>query len=481
MLFTSNSVGRYVPIVLLYFLVHITLVVFWNRFNLPDFHGVPSSAERTRALQVANATQHELETWLQRPQDVFDFGAMGDNIARFSTLAEIATKHESIDQKPFLSLLRQQFPWWMPSRLTYLPWKKSSVAPSETTGLVLCVGSNNLIYAIHVIRGLRNVLNSTLPIQIAYAGDSDLSFSDRAKLTQLGPDIETLDLLNMFDDSTAGIKNGTWAMKPFAVLASRFQRVILVDADAIFLQSPDKIFEADPGLSSTGFLFWKDRAIVRGLDPGRHAWVKQVMKGRLISPVLHQSLFWAEQVYHQMDSAVVCIDKGRPRVFMTMMFTAWMNSWKVRSEVTYKHVHGDKETFWLAAELSHTPYHFNSEHAGAIGYMKNGTTNEVCSNQALHLNWKGEPFWLNGGLRHFKSGEHREFGTFTHWIVGDGKNFTSQLAVTFQDYIFCARGTQPHALSGTKYEESIQRTLSEAQMADEEFYGGSGLFGGLLG
>ena len=55
-------------------------------------------------------------------------------------------------------------------------------------------------------------------------------------------------------------------MKPFALLASKYPRTILVDADAIFLRSPDDLFDQHAGLSETGALFYHDRAI--GSDDG---------------------------------------------------------------------------------------------------------------------------------------------------------------------------------------------------------------------
>jgi alpha 1,3-mannosyltransferase len=53
---------------------------------------------------------------------------------------------------------------------------------------------------------------------------------------------------------------GKYAMKPFAVVVSRFRKTILVDADVIFLQKPETIFDVHTGMNSTGSLFYHDRA-----------------------------------------------------------------------------------------------------------------------------------------------------------------------------------------------------------------------------
>ena len=296
----------------------------------------------TYHAQVANATANELQALMQDPPEPGSFGEMGNRIARFSVLAETAIKDSSVDQQRLISLLRDYFPWWQPSPATYVPWQKQPSEFVAEKGLVICAGYTNLILAMHLIRSLRNVLNSTMPIQVAYAGDEDLSFHDRRVLTDLGPDIETLDLLHYFDNGMSGLVGGSWAMKPFAMLASRFKKTIVVDADAIFLRAPDHIFDEEPGLleTGTGTLFWHDRAFIQDDDRGRHAWVRSIMDGREPSPMLNQSLFWTEDVYQEMDSAVVCMDKGRPNVFMSLLFASWMNTREVRQQVTYKHVHG---------------------------------------------------------------------------------------------------------------------------------------------
>lgn len=58
-------------------------------------------------------------------------------------------------------------------------------------------------------------------------------------------------------------------MKPFALLASRIRKAILVDADVVFPHRPDSIFESHPKLHETRTLFGHDRAGPRNGDYGR--------------------------------------------------------------------------------------------------------------------------------------------------------------------------------------------------------------------
>lgn len=289
---------------------------------------------------IVNATTQDLQASYDDAFNISDFGTMGERVSQFSSLAHSTVADPTIDRAPLLALLRKYFPWWQPRPATYTPWQQSASDPLGTTGIVICVGSSNLIYAMHTVLSLRNVLQSKLPIQIAYGGDSDLSFSDRVAITDLGPDIETLNVRDYFDEDVAGLHDGGWAMKPFAMLASRFQKTIVLDADAIFVRSPDQLFQAEPGLVETGTLFWHDRAF-DAKPEGRHAWVRDIMGHRQPSAMLNQSLFWQKGIFHEMDSAALCMDKGRPNVFMSLLFSCWMNTRRVRDEITYQHVHGE--------------------------------------------------------------------------------------------------------------------------------------------
>ena len=341
---------RYVLAAFSLFFLYILLTSLQSVFHLQStlHQQLGRRIAHDQHAYIVNATTRELHALYDEEFNISDFGRMGDRVSQFSLLAESITTDPSFDREPLVSLLRKYFPWWQPLPTTYTPLQRPSSNQVGGTGIVICAGSSNLIYAIHLIRSLRNVLNSKLPIQVAYAGDSDLSFPDRITITDLGSDIETLNLLDYFDDGIAGLQDGGWAMKPFAMLASRFQKTIMLDADAIFLRSPDELFESESGLVETGTLFWHDRAFKNGME-SRHAWVRSIMEGRQPSVMLNQSLFWQEGVYQEMDSAVVCMDKGRSNVFMSLLFASWMNTKRVRTEVTYDHVHGKLPTLSLSS------------------------------------------------------------------------------------------------------------------------------------
>lgn len=277
------------------------------------------------ALQAVNAALDTLESL--PPVSTFDFAAKGDRVAAFADL--VATLQDRGIQIPerLESLVQKEFPWWLSDRR-----QVSSLTGGES-GIVVCVGSKTTLLAAHLIRTLRNVLGSTLPIQIAYAGDGDLSKKDQKALLSLSSDLELLNLLDHFDESVTGLQEGKYAMKPFAVVASRFQKTILVDADVIFLQKPETILDMHAGLETTGSLFYHDRAY-KMEGKSRADWVRQLLHGRPPSPSLENSMFWKEDLWQEMESGVVAFDKAHPRILMALLFSAWMNTKAVREAET---------------------------------------------------------------------------------------------------------------------------------------------------
>lgn len=174
--------------------------------------------------------------------------SMGRYLNTFTAYLEAMLSDESIDRQPFHSLRRKFFSWWLPSPdMAYLPWERHN---RVKTGIVLTVGKGNFVLAAHCIQTLRTVVNSTLPIEVFYAGDDDLPEAKREEIK--APLLETIDVLDQFNETIVGLRNGGYAMKPFAALASSFERVVLIDADTIFMQRPDNYFDEHAGLNVTG-------------------------------------------------------------------------------------------------------------------------------------------------------------------------------------------------------------------------------------
>jgi len=284
------------------------------------------------------------------------------------------------------------------------PWRGGELTPFRalrqrfipgSQGIVIPTGKKTFRFTCHLISNLRNALNSKLPIQIAYAGNKDLPSEHQQALLNLGEDIDLLDITSVLNDETLELQGAAWAIKPFAMLASRFEKIILMDADAIFLQKPEEIFEKHNGFKETGTLLFHDRLVDRGSFGPRHEFYWNMMKKLVPSATFEKSIAMREGYSQEADSGVVVLDKGRLPVLFALLFACWQNSFNVREDVTYRHTHGDKETYWMGLELSEVPYTFAEHYGAAFGYI-NGSS--ICGSTIAHVDERKRLLWFNGSL-----------------------------------------------------------------------------------
>lgn len=162
---------------------------------------------------------------------------------------------------------------------------------------------------------LAGELGCTLPIEVMYLGDSDLSEDYRDKLESI-QGVITRDLSPMVADE--GWKLAGWAAKAFAILFSSFREVIFIDADSLFLKDPAVLFD-DPAYVKTGALFFKDRSM---MAESRKRWVQQVLPRPFSSQIKHNR-FWTGESAHMQESGVVVVDKWKH--FIAMLLVTRMN------------------------------------------------------------------------------------------------------------------------------------------------------------
>lgn len=401
----------------LFLMVIVGTGLFYQLFQFHSYQGTVR-ADLNGKVQNANHLVHD-------KVENANFSGIANRMSAIAQVAEVMTNNSRLSRKPLMEMLENQFPWWVQTKPIYTPWDHKGFN-NKGASIIMSVGSHNAQLAASLILSLRNVLGSKIPIELAYAGNQDLPLRTRETLRSLAPDVYLIDMLEVFEDESIGLSRGGYAMKPFALLASRYPKTILVDADTVFFESPDRLFDEHPGLLKTGTLFYHDRTL--GGDGSRSNWVKEILTSAKREPSerLSQSLFYNGQSAEEADSGMVCVDKTRPSVFMALMFTAWMNT-KVRDEITYHRVYGDKETYWLAPELMGVDYYFQPWYAGQLGVTathvpgEEGKPNKLklCSRQMLHMDASGKlPFWANGGLYYDKAEPTRGFASWTHWWIG---------------------------------------------------------------
>ncbi|WEW57500.1 hypothetical protein PRK78_002967 [Emydomyces testavorans] len=290
-----------------------------------------------------------------------------------------------------------------------------------TKGVVIPVGISSFRFACHLVGSIRNVLKSQIPIEIAYAGESDLPLAHRQFLSSLGSAIYLLDVTAYFDDSLVNFATGMWAIKPFAILASRFEQAMLMDSDSVLLQKPETLFDGHGGFKKTGVLLFHDRLLFKNAFPARHEWWQEQMKHSSPSSNFQTSRVHTEKYAEEGESGLVVVDKARLPVLMGLLHVAWQNTEEVRTKVTYVMGYGDKESWWLAFELCNVPYTFESHYAAILGELVNsGNVTRVCSFNIAHTDENDDLLWFNGSLLRNKARNTTEFWVPEVWML-DGE------------------------------------------------------------
>jgi len=107
---------------------------------------------------------------------------------------------------------------------------------------------------------------------MVYAGDSDLPSKYGDFITNIGSNTEAVDITQMFDDTTLDLLYGGWTIKTFTALGSMYEQVMVLDADAVFLQALEATFDHHSGYKTTGTLLVHDRLLWQSAYKKHHEW-----------------------------------------------------------------------------------------------------------------------------------------------------------------------------------------------------------------
>ncbi|ORY30490.1 hypothetical protein BCR33DRAFT_724308 [Rhizoclosmatium globosum] len=262
------------------------------------------------------------------------------------------------------------------------------VEKENERGIIFSTGRGHFELAVHAITALRNVLGCDLPIEVHHMGPNDL---DKHMLQAFNamPNVRTVDVWDFWGTEARNLRG--WAIKPFALLASSFQKVMFLDADAVFIQNPDLLFTNSKLFAKYGQLFYNDRTIT-GYE-WCYNWFTSFVPS--ISRYTNSLRFMKKDTVHEMESGVVVIDKTRTGVLHGLLTTAKMNMQVERDGITYSLMHGDKESYWMSWELARVPYRFSRSYGGTIGYKNE--KGAVCGG-LFHTDEYLKPLWWNGGV-----------------------------------------------------------------------------------
>jgi len=274
-------------------------------------------------------------------------------------LSQSDIKDLDYDRKILAILHQTLYPWLYHHHFNGL---KDIILNSKGKGIVICAGNKHIRMVRSTLDTLRNVIHTKLPIHIFYNGEEDLTKENQEMLQKEFEDVTVQDITIFFDNSI--VKIGGWSIKPFGILACPFEEVILIDADAMYIHDPIEFFDEE-GYRTTGTLFFRDRTILPGPNEGTR-WLKSWMDDPL--PETRKLRFWNEQSFHEFESSTVVVHKLRN--ILGLLGAAKLNEQKMRDDVVYKYVYGDKETFWIGFDLAREHYYQSSIPCGFIGSVR---------------------------------------------------------------------------------------------------------------
>ncbi|CAF0735324.1 unnamed protein product [Didymodactylos carnosus] len=262
------------------------------------------------------------------------------------------------------------FPWFRNSL-----YEIQNLTHINSKGIVICTGNKHFNRTQIALEGLLSIQNQ-LPIEIMYSSDEDLDHDLQRLLLEQFPLIKLIDLSTIFNDNLLQLRG--WEIKPFAILASSFHHIILMDSDVFFLQLPAKLFQ-NPLYIQNGALFFYDRV---NLNSNELKWVKSLLIDHSIT-VNNRT----------QESGVVVMDKIRS--LYGLLLTCKLNEKYLREKYTYRYLYGDKDTYWLSFKLINQTYAFLPTYTGTIGKISHN--NRICGH-ILHLDLNWKPLWWNGAF-----------------------------------------------------------------------------------
>lgn len=189
-------------------------------------------------------------------------------------------------------------------------------------GIVMCAGGARMFACAWVaLSVLRRTLGCRLPIEVWHLGEQELGVAEATLLAEL--DVVAVDALSTRTADPPRVLGG-WELKPYALANCRFREVLLLDADNVAISDPSSLFDSD-AYREAGALFWPD---VTWLQADSEIWELCGVQAR------------SEPAW---ESGQLLLDKAR--CWAPLQLTRYMND---HSEVFYRHLYGDKDTFHLA-------------------------------------------------------------------------------------------------------------------------------------
>ncbi|CAI5740545.1 unnamed protein product [Hyaloperonospora brassicae] len=252
-------------------------------------------------------------------------------------------------------------------------------------GIVMVIYPKLLVSAYASIRAIR-ALNCTLPVELWYVESEMVSIRGTSLLDgvpqTLRQEYGPISLQPIADARVADFNS-----KVYAVIHSKFEYVLYLDADNVPVKDPSCLFRSREFLQM-GAIFWPDfwhpaHTIFR-IDEGSMLWELLDMP--------YIDMF-------EQESGQFAIDKTRSSAALRMLSLLAFHEPNLFSR--YKLVHGDKDLFRLAWLKTGTPFHMVSNPPSIAGTVRE---TKFCGMTMVQFDTDGEVLFLHRNSKKLTGG-----------------------------------------------------------------------------
>jgi hypothetical protein len=362
------------------------------------------------STKEAEALAEYAKIQLVQPRSTNNIYELGLRLRVLRRLIELGQEEGEV----YEHLTKQIFPWAKRLRLS------EYIGDPASKGIVICTGDEYFKFTVHSIRVIRQVHNCSLPIEVFYIGEKDLSLKHRKFLETELVGVKVKDITEYFDQSILKLKG--WDAKPFAMIASSFSQVLMLDADTVLVQSPEAFFN-DIGYREEGALFFHDRTLFP-TDQFKREWLQSLFP-KPYSSLLRSRRFFNSKTSYEQEAGAVAVDKNIR--LMGLLATCALNNQEEREKVIHQETHGDKETFWLGFELVGLSYSFNPSMSGAVGSIEvdqDKKQKQVICGKLAHFDRAGRLWWFNDSISMGKKDKEMSMevsNNLNHFVIEEGE------------------------------------------------------------
>ncbi len=244
-------------------------------------------------------------------------------------------------------------------------------------GIAICAGGRALLSQAYLaLDALRNLHGSQLPVELVHSGEHELPPACREFFERSFAPLVCVDLQRTpLPPGDERLRGAGFAIKPFALLASSFPEILLLDADCVPLRDPAPLFDA-PRYRASGNLFWSDSWLLSvqvdhphplrifALRDGVDRRSAQSLNPRIFDLLELPRPATRERVSYETEAGQLLVD--RARVQRALRGACFLNA---RARWLYRYLHGDKDSYRLGFAAAGLPFEQIQQppaHAGVL-------------------------------------------------------------------------------------------------------------------